>query len=173
MINVPSFSPWNGRLFGKCDFDYWTSFRPLFLLSQMSCTEKVEKCASMRGRIIVDDNDDYNDGGRKRRATSIEHCLHSIEQIGSAPLLVSRLHAWTRKCGPSLYITLSVVRGGIWTKRVKKRPMLLGQRSSRWSRSSSSSGNSSNIRAKSSSRRARSRYRDSDIINKSYLKAGI
>lgn len=103
MINVPSFSSWNGRLFGKCDFDYWTSFRPLFLLSQMSCTEKVDKCTSMRGCIIVDDNDedDYNDGGRKRRATSIEHCLHSIEQIGSAPLLVSRLHAWTRKCGPS------------------------------------------------------------------------
>lgn len=56
------------------------------------------------GCIIVDDNDedDYQrrDGGRKRRATSIEHCLHSIEQIGSAPLLVSRFHAWTRKCGP-------------------------------------------------------------------------
>lgn len=70
-------------------------FVPLFLLSQMSCTEKVDKCTSMRGCIIVDDNDedDYNDGGRKRRATSIEHCLHSIEQIGSAPLLVSRLHA--------------------------------------------------------------------------------
>lgn len=152
MINVPSFSSWNGRLFGKCDFDYWTSFRPLFLLSQMSCTEKVEKCTSKRGCIIVDDNDgdDYeHDGGRKRRATSIEHCLHSIEQIGSAPLLVSRFHAWTRKCGP-LYTVHYIIRrhGGIWTKRVKERSTLLGQRSPRWSRSSSNS----NIRGKSSSR---------------------
>jgi len=53
------------------------------------------------GCIIVDVNDDdendesdYSGGdGGKRRGTSIEHCLHSIEQIDSAPLLVSRFHA--------------------------------------------------------------------------------
>lgn len=47
--------------------------------------------------VVADDRDDNDNGGggcgRKRRATSIEHCLHSIEQIGSAALLVSRFHA--------------------------------------------------------------------------------
>lgn len=51
--------------------------------------------------VVVDDGDDDSDDddgvssgcGRKHRATSIEHCLHSIEQIGSAALLVSRFHA--------------------------------------------------------------------------------
>lgn len=60
---------------------------------------KGEKRISAGRCIIVVVNDDYdndrsNDGAvGRRRATSIEHCLHSIEQIGSAALLVSRCHA--------------------------------------------------------------------------------
>lgn len=110
MINVPSsFTKW-ARLFGKCSRDYVLSFSFSAFIDELHGKGR-EKCISNGGCIIIDnyndgndgddDENEYSDGDRKRRATSIEHCLHSIEQIGSAPLLVSRFHAWTRKCGYS------------------------------------------------------------------------
>lgn len=98
----------NGRLFGKCSCYYVASFSFSTFTDELHGKGK-EKCISnggMHNHRQHDDNDDDGDdsdddgdddeekySGRKRRATSIEHCLHSIEQIGSAPLLVSRFHA--------------------------------------------------------------------------------
>jgi len=104
----------NGRLFGKCFCDYVVLF---FCFHRWVAGKGREKCISNGGCIIIDnyyyynddDEDEYSDGGRKRRATSIEHCLHSIKQIGSAPLLVSQFHAWTRKCRCSYHYIISAV----------------------------------------------------------------
>lgn len=105
----------NGRLFGKCSCDYVVSFSFSAFTDELHGKSR-EKWILNGGCIIIDnyndgddgdDENEYSDGGRKRRATSIEHCLHSIEQIGSAALLVSRFHAWTRKCGCSHHYIIS------------------------------------------------------------------
>lgn len=61
----------NERLFGECVFDC-VRFCSLFLLSQMSCAEKVEKCTSTWGGcIIVDVNDDDDENDESDYVTAV------------------------------------------------------------------------------------------------------